>query len=72
MATPTIVALTAFVMKGDEEKALAAGCYGYIAKPIDTRTIPVAGDGLPPGPRAQSRTGAAEGDDHRGPSLRVT
>jgi CheY-like chemotaxis protein len=34
-----IVALTASAMRGDEEKALAAGCAGYITKPINTRTF---------------------------------
>ena len=35
-----ILALTAYAMKGDEQKARDAGCDGYIAKPIDTRTLP--------------------------------
>jgi CheY-like chemotaxis protein len=35
-----IVALTAFAMKGDEQKAIAAGCDGYIIKPINTRSLP--------------------------------
>jgi CheY-like chemotaxis protein len=34
-----IVALTAHAMVGDREQALAAGCAGYIAKPINTRTF---------------------------------
>lgn len=35
-----VVALTAFAMKRDEEKALEAGCDAYISKPIDTRRLP--------------------------------
>src|SRR4051812_20622549 len=35
-----VIALTAYAMKGDEERARAAGCDGYIAKPIDVHTLP--------------------------------
>jgi len=34
-----IVALTANAMKGDEERALEAGCDGYITKPIELDTF---------------------------------
>jgi CheY-like chemotaxis protein len=34
-----VIAVTAYAMKGDEQRALDGGCDGYIAKPIDTRTM---------------------------------
>jgi CheY-like chemotaxis protein len=34
-----IVAITAYAMKGDEERMLEAGCVSYVAKPIDTRGL---------------------------------
>jgi two-component system, cell cycle response regulator DivK len=35
-----IIAVTASAMKGDEERARAAGCDGYVAKPIDIESLP--------------------------------
>jgi two-component system, cell cycle response regulator DivK len=35
-----ILGLTAYAMKGDRDRIIAAGCDGYIPKPIDTRTLP--------------------------------
>src|ERR1051326_4756620 len=35
----TIVAMSAYAMAADIQKARLAGCDGYITKPIDTRTL---------------------------------
>lgn len=40
MAHVPIVALTANVMKADREKAAAAGCNGFIQKPISVDLLP--------------------------------
>ena len=56
-----VVAFTAYAMKGDESRLLAAGCDGYLAKPINVasfaaqvRTLLAAGPGTPPGAAAAS------------------
>lgn len=36
-----ILAVTSFAMKGDRERILAAGVDEYMAKPIDTRQLPI-------------------------------
>ncbi|UCC17074.1 MAG: response regulator [Dehalococcoidales bacterium] len=36
-----ILALTAYAMKGDEDKYIEAGCVAYMSKPINTRELPV-------------------------------
>jgi CheY-like chemotaxis protein len=39
LAGTPIVAVTSYAMAGDREKALAAGCNGYIEKPINPDTF---------------------------------
>jgi two-component system cell cycle response regulator DivK len=57
-----VIALTALAMKGDEERIRAAGCDGYIAKPLAYRdflamiSAQLGGDGLTPESHAKTST----------------
>ena len=35
-----VLMLTSYDQQGDEQKAMAAGCAGYLHKPIDTQLLP--------------------------------
>lgn len=41
-----VLALTAFAMKGDEERMRAAGCAAYVSKPLRYQQLLAAVDGL--------------------------
>lgn len=36
-----IIAVTAYAMKGDEQKILDTGCEAYMSKPINTQELPI-------------------------------
>ena len=39
MAHTTVIAVSSFAMRGDEEKARAAGCDGYVTKPYSPKQL---------------------------------
>jgi len=36
-----VIAVTAYAMKGDEQKILETGCNAYVSKPINTQELPL-------------------------------
>ena len=50
-----VVAVTAHAMREDRARAIDAGCDGYIAKPINTRTLAEELNGILDSVRARSR-----------------
>lgn len=53
LAQIPIIALTAHAMKGDDERALAAGCDGYLAKPVSPKRVVETVAAAIKGPRGQ-------------------
>ncbi len=60
MKSVIVIALTAYAMKGDEERARQAGCDGYISKPVDTRRLAAAVRGFLSGNSILQAAAAAE------------
>jgi len=56
-----IVVVTSYDQKGDQEKAKAAGCNGYIQKPIDVVSLPKVVAGYLRGGSGAGHAGGAKG-----------
>jgi|GEM_PF-69355 len=55
LAEIPVLALSAYAMNGDSQRALEAGCTGYISKPIDTRRFFNTIEGYMPGPPPETK-----------------
>ena len=60
-----VIALTAQAMLGDDEEAAAAGCDGYISKPIDTRRFLTTLENFLGQDKQNSRTNSGINPDHK-------
>lgn len=54
LAYVPIIAITANALKGDAEKALAAGCDVYMSKPINIRELRARVEGFVPSPKSST------------------
>jgi CheY-like chemotaxis protein len=57
-----VLAVTAYAMKGDSQRVLSSGCDGYVAKPIDTRTLPALLASHLAGVKSRTRDDDADGE----------
>ena len=57
LAYVPIIAITANALKGDAEKALAAGCDVYMSKPINIRELWARVEAFVPSPKAGGHAG---------------
>jgi CheY-like chemotaxis protein len=71
IASIPVVALTSFAMGGDEARCIAAGCRGYISKPVEIGAFTAAVRRYVEASRSGSPGGQAVGNGGFGPGTSV-